>query len=1489
VKSQKFKLIHFILVISLISLMFAELIQATSSSIIQSSSLPDYSEAVNAINMTSIRKHIEYFSSLGSRVTLYPGYEKAANYIYNWFVDTGLTSVSYHLYNITVPIDYGAYMEVITPEHANITLYPFWPNMVSLSQTPPEGFKGNLVYVGEGYLHDLDGKKIKDNIVLMKFNSQMNWLNVAKFGAKAVIFIEPIETSNDEAQAKILDYVSLYFPRLYIRREDANYLLSLLEKNNNIAVKVVSKMRFEKRSAKNIMGYVEGTTYKDQYVVFSSYYDSFSYIPSLSPGAREASGISVLLEMAKYYAKHPAKYTILFIAFSGLNEGICGARWWVKHNVDQNPSFGTRIVLMLDMNLDPDGTMLVPTWTGHYLSLGEASAPWSPELFKYLMQTVFPEVQNKLGPYDISKRGLSQTFVLVGAEPTIMGHEGNYYFMMNNEALSNIGGPGTAWMSGGTWRRYFGTPLDTADRIKYYKNLETQIEYIWAVWHILANTENLRPNILPPWKPTYVRDVGPKWADILGRVAEYDYEKAWYKPVPNAILLCRNTGGGYIVPTMRFEGLWTYDIVAEDGSFLFPGAGDEYRGTGWWELYAFKLNETTGEIIYAPDSGKYWFMGMHFAVIRAAHPWNVGIVTVMPCHVLTVYDTVDPNYLNNAKDNSLIFSIFDFQSHAAPDSFGFQLGVFGAYGHGVSNFFVTPETSVEVTMRASYAMRYPLGILTNSSEEYPTGVGYTSQKSQKTVLNILDLVRDLYWLNEARLRTALRSGVGGFAKQEHDRTYEMLLKAVDALDDYQYSEAYALLSKAWGSERNIYVKLRSSIEDTVSTVPYFALTLVLFAFLAERLLFDFDGIKRLSVLLMCYIVPVILLWLVHPGFLLSADATMVLISFVILILISPILLLLLGQISEAITYVRRKTLGVHEAGVSKMDSAIISFGFSLKVMRSRRFRTGLELTSIILVVAALVSFTSISAITKVAEAPSVGQAAYDGVHIHQEEWAHTRTGVHSLTGIFPGLGQNLVEVIEKQYSSVAAIVPRAWRYGVFNPSNQEFILYNPSTGGSINVFGLLGLTPEETEVSPVNSSLIEGRLFINSDEETEREVFPCIISNSAAQKLDVKIGETLRLYSLNLTVIGIADDNALSSINDLDQESITPLYTGVPAWNVHLPPFQTLILPYKVVMSLGGWVMSVSIKFHDPDLVLPAARKLYEQIGITIVAGCKGALYVYTQKDVITIMGWQFQIIPMILVVLTLFNIIFASIYERVNEINILSTVGLNPLNISAIFISESLTLAIIGALIGYLSAMLTSLILIQMNFPVTLNYSSSWVFTAVGISILATVLASLYPSLRASRLVTPSLERRWTIPTPKGNHWEIPLPFTAIDQEIDGLIEYIREMINAHSSDESEIFYLRSPSRLTEGEEEKLTLKTLILDVALEPYEAGVRQDAKLMAIKNKGEDRYRFTIICDRREGSFSIWTTRNRSFIDLLRKQFLLWRSLAPSERSRYVKEK
>ena len=50
------------------------------------------------------------------------------------------------------------------------------------------------------------------------------------------------------------------------------------------------------------------------------------------PGANDnASGVSLLLNLAKHYSKNPQPYTIVFICFSGEEAGLIGSKFFSEH------------------------------------------------------------------------------------------------------------------------------------------------------------------------------------------------------------------------------------------------------------------------------------------------------------------------------------------------------------------------------------------------------------------------------------------------------------------------------------------------------------------------------------------------------------------------------------------------------------------------------------------------------------------------------------------------------------------------------------------------------------------------------------------------------------------------------------------------------------------------------------------------------------------------------------------------------------------------------------------------------------------------------------------------------------------------------------------------------------------------------------------------------------------------------------------------------
>ena len=84
----------------------------------------------------------------------------------------------------------------------------------------------------------------------------------------------------------------------------------------------------------NICGMVRGTTKPDSFIVFSAHYDHLGGMgaDTYFPGANDnASGVSQLLSLAKYYAANPQPYSMMFIGFSGEEAGLLGSKYFSEH------------------------------------------------------------------------------------------------------------------------------------------------------------------------------------------------------------------------------------------------------------------------------------------------------------------------------------------------------------------------------------------------------------------------------------------------------------------------------------------------------------------------------------------------------------------------------------------------------------------------------------------------------------------------------------------------------------------------------------------------------------------------------------------------------------------------------------------------------------------------------------------------------------------------------------------------------------------------------------------------------------------------------------------------------------------------------------------------------------------------------------------------------------------------------------------------------
>jgi aminopeptidase YwaD len=111
----------------------------------------------------------------------------------------------------------------------------------------------------------------------------------------------------------------------------------------------------------NVIGKIEGKTYKDQYIIIGAHYDHLGMMGDVYfPGANDnASGTAMMLDLAKYYADvfNQPEYTMLFVGFGAEEAGLLGSKYFVENS--PVPLEKVRMMINLDMMSSGEGGLMV--------------------------------------------------------------------------------------------------------------------------------------------------------------------------------------------------------------------------------------------------------------------------------------------------------------------------------------------------------------------------------------------------------------------------------------------------------------------------------------------------------------------------------------------------------------------------------------------------------------------------------------------------------------------------------------------------------------------------------------------------------------------------------------------------------------------------------------------------------------------------------------------------------------------------------------------------------------------------------------------------------------------------------------------------------------------------------------------------------------------------------------------------------------------------
>ena len=341
----------------------------------------------------------------------------------------------------------------------------------------------------------------------------------------------------------------------------------------------------------------------------------------------------------------------------------------------------------------------------------------------------------------------------------------------------------------------------------------------------------------------------------------------------------------------------------------------------------------------------------------------------------------------------------------------------------------------------------------------------------------------------------------------------------------------------------------------------------------------------------------------------------------------------------------------------------------------------------------------------------------------------------------------------------------------------------------------------------------------------------------------------------------------------------------------HMEASNVMFVPYAYAMNVGGTLRSIALSRFDE--FVPSIRKFMQRVALNIfVAQGRGEaakVEVLSSIQTTSFSGLGNLFVPILIAALIVLNTMLGSVYERVREIGIYSSVGLAPVHVSMLFLAESAVFANIGAIVGYLVGQTVAGILVHFGWlgSITLNYSSlSTIYSSV-VVMLTVFLSAIYPAKKASDMAVPDVTRRWEFPPPEGDDWVFDFPFTVSGVEILGQFAYLARFLQSYGETSIGAFYTEDVS-LTKASPEDKADYVIAARCWLAPYDLGISQDVLFEAVPAGEHNIYAIVHRIHRLSGDTLSWQRMNRGFLNVLRKQFLVWRTVPSGTKLEFAEE-
>jgi len=387
---------------------------------------------------------------------------------------------------------------------------------------------------------------------------------------------------------------------------------------------------------------------------------------------------------------------------------------------------------------------------------------------------------------------------------------------------------------------------------------------------------------------------------------------------------------------------------------------------------------------------------------------------------------------------------------------------------------------------------------------------------------------------------------------------------------------------------------------------------------------------------------------------------------------------------------------------------------ALRALRRNKLRTLLTMLGMIIGVGAVIAMVGIGNGAKSqieAQIASMGQNV-----ILVWSGSFTRGGIHSGWGGAGTLAMEDAEAIQREIPGVTLISPEVRTTSQIAAGNQNWFTQ------------IIGEGPEYFQIR--QWPVVAGAPFTDQDVRSANKV--AVIGKTIADQLfpgEDPIGQVVRIHNVPFIIVGQLLAKGLS-VQGNDQDDL-------------------IIIPYTSAMKRVQHVTmlrSINVQTAKPSLLNPVQQQIIELLRQhhRITPGKDDDFTVRNQQEIADMATEQSKTMTYLLAAIAfvslvvggigIMNIMLVSVTERTREIGIRMAIGARGNDILLQFLTEAVTLSIIGGIVGIGAGIGASRIIqAWKHWPVMTPFL--WIVAAFFVSAAVGIFFGFYPARKASSL----------------------------------------------------------------------------------------------------------------------------------------------------------